>query len=1097
MRTLRALAAAIIASLPAVHAEAAESAAQIVSVEGRGEYREAAETAWHRAAIKQPLFATNFVRTLDVSKMDIVFSDRTQLSLAPNSTLQIKEAGSRTVVNLNRGKSWTQSKTTPNGLTMETPSALAAIRGTDWEMVVDDHGTATLSVFSGEVELYNEQGRVRVGPREQARAEKGRAPVKLTLQVSRDRIQWVSASTIAASRHPGETLAEAYARVKRTSAPGANDALLLGDIEIYRGDLPAARDAFARGAARFPGDERFDVALARVAALSDDEAAARRHLASALARHPDSIDALVELGDLERRAGHAQAALGAYERATQLAARDPRGWHGIGVVEAERENLRRAKLNLERAIVLDPSDPAARGELAGVEAVRGDFAAARENLAAALQRQPDNYVALTSAGIVELRAGHAEAAMDALLRASLIEPRYARAHVYLAAAYYQSGREHAALEELRRASEMDPKDPLPHVMAGMVHMDRLQPVDAWNEAREALLRLPYAKSLNAVADNQKGVANVGYPLGFMGLEEWARSTAHESYDPHWGASHFFLSDRYPGDFDRRSELMQGFVTDPLAFGASNRFQPLLPAPGHHGTLAVNWSTSDDLRATVPVVTLNGYEAGRVPFAYYVEASQTATQPRNVPVDLSGPIYTVALGAKPTSELGVFLYAQRAQADEDIGHAGVTGEFARVSVTGKRIDAGARYSPDSRSSVWLKASSSRTDATTDDRVTLVLPEVSVERATFGQPTVRGNDVQLRHTFDAAPGLQLTWGAEGARRKSTQSIQREAGFHIPDAIPGTETLDQDANDRSEALHADARWDRGPWHMEAGIAWDRYRVEHDTQVRLLAGPQHFLETFERKRFDPMAGVTWRPGERALARAACRRWLRPASLDTFRPVAIAGMALEDQLVLAGGELDQCRAAMDWRPGSRTFVMAAYQHDRVRNVVSPLEGPLNPNNDVTNLDRLRNLALSIPPKADQLEQSPVFAEGTVDRGTLSFEHIVGRPLAVRASYTYADARSTFQDFAGNRIPYVARHLASAGFTVTPGWHTYLTVLGIYRSRRFADEANQVALPAGWDAQFTAFAETPDKRWAVELRGANLLKKEASDVFFVALSYRF
>ena len=156
---------------------------------------------------------------------------------------------------------------------------------------------------------------------------------------------------------------------------------------------------------------------------------------------------------------------------------------------------------------------------------------------------------------------------------------------------------------------MDPKDPLPHLLAAMVHMDRLQPVDAWDEARAALVRLPFAKSLNAVADNQRGAANVGYPLGFMGLENWARSTAYDSYDPLWGASHFFLSDRYPGSFDRRSELMQGFVTDPLAFGASNRYQSLLPVPGHHGTLAFNWSTSTDLEFMVPVVTLNGYEAG--------------------------------------------------------------------------------------------------------------------------------------------------------------------------------------------------------------------------------------------------------------------------------------------------------------------------------------------------------------------------------------------------------------------------------------------------------------------------------------------------------
>jgi tetratricopeptide (TPR) repeat protein len=1088
---------AAIVMVLSLHAAAADPAAQVVSVEGKGEFREASESGWHGAAPKQPLFPTNFVRTLDVSKMSILFSDRTQLALGANSTLQIKEAGPKTVVNLNKGKSWTQSKTTPNGLIMETPSALAAIRGTDWEMVVDDDGVATLSVFSGEVELYNDQGTVSVGPREQARAEKGRAPVKLTLQVSRDRVQWVSSSTIDASRHPDETLAQAYERLKASGTRTADDELLLGDIEVYRGDVGAARVAYERGVQRFPRDERFDVALARAAMLSDDEAGARRHIASALAKRGDSVDAFIALGDLERRAGHAQASLAAYGRAVQLASRDPRGWLGIGTVEGERENLRRARSNLEQAIALDPADPAILGELASVEGVTGDLTAARENLAKALERQPDNYVALTSLGIVELRAGRPEAAQDALLRASLIEPRYARAHLYLAAAYYDLRRDAAALEELRRAAEMDPKDPLPHLLTAMVHMDRLQPVDAWDEAREALVRLPYAKSLNAAADNQRGIANVGYPLGFMGLEYWARSTAYDSYDPLWGASHFFLSDRYPGSFDRRSELMQGFVTDPLAFGASNRFQSLLPVPGNHGTLAFNYSTSTDLNFAVPVITLNGSEAGSVPFTYFAEVAYSKTHPRDQPVDLRGPQYTVALGAKPAPDVDVFVYAQRVTLDEDIGHAGVTGDFAQVSTTGSRADAGARWAPDARSSVWVKAGGARSDSTTLDTLSFVSPDVSLQRATENEPSTRTSDAALRHTFEPREGLQLTWGVEGARVNTTQAIQRDAAFHTADSPIFQETLDQDARDRSAALYGAARWDTGPVRLEAGVGWSRYRVEHDSQVVTLSGPQHIDETFERNRFTPMAGIAWHIDPRATARAACRRWLRPASLDTFMPVAIAGMALEDQLVLTGGQLDQCRAAAEWKPAERTFVMAAYEHDRIRNIVSPIEGPLNANIDTTNLERLRNLALSIPPKPDELEAPSVFAEGKVDRGTISLDQIITRSLALRASYTYSDARSTFMDFSGNRLPYVPRHLGALGFTLTPGWHTYLTALGVYRSERFIDEANSAALKPGWDAQVDAFAETPDKRWAIELRATNLFKKDVPDVFVVTLSYRF
>ena len=112
----------------------AQPAAEVLTIEGKGEVREAQQASWRAAAPKQQLFATNFVRTLDMSRMAILFTDRTQVRLSANSTLQIKEAAgadAKTTINLNAGRSWVTSKAPPQGLRMETPSAVAAIRGTE------------------------------------------------------------------------------------------------------------------------------------------------------------------------------------------------------------------------------------------------------------------------------------------------------------------------------------------------------------------------------------------------------------------------------------------------------------------------------------------------------------------------------------------------------------------------------------------------------------------------------------------------------------------------------------------------------------------------------------------------------------------------------------------------------------------------------------------------------------------------------------------------------------------------------------------------------------------------------------------------------
>jgi hypothetical protein len=250
-------------------------------------------------------------------------------------------------------------------------------------------------------------------------------------------------------------------------------------------------------------------------------------------------------------------------------------------------------------------------------------------------------------------------------------------------------------------------------------------------------------------------------------------------------------------------------------------------------------------------------------------------------------------------------------------------------------------------------------------------------------------------------------------------------------------------------------------------------------------------------MAGVTWQLAPTMRLRAACRRWVRPIALDTMAPVAVAGIALDDQLVFAGGVLEQCGGQWEWTDSARTFATVHVERSRVHNLVSPLDGVLNTQADVTNLDRLRNRVLAQPPKPDLLEDTPVFGEGVARRATLAVERIVTPLVAARVNYTYTDSENTDPALAGRAIPFLPRHQVNLGLTWAPGWRTFVTAYATYRSQRFSDQANTAALPAGWDAQLDAFVETPDKHWSVEAFAANLLKKEASDVFGIVVSYRF
>ena len=365
-------------------AAAPNAAGEIVSLQGRGEFREPAETRWRNAFIRQKLGEGNFVRTGDASRMGVLLADQTQVRLAANSMIQIKQVGDGrdrgTVLNQNAGRSWTQSKNVPNRLTVETPSALAAIRGTDWELVVGEDGSSTLTVLSGEVLLSNDQGSVSIGAGEQGRAQKGVAPVKRVLSNPRERVQWVSSFTVDPRRYPeiekpadtapgsqgaalqaigrllrSGDLAAARRAVERLLAqhPATGTArLLLSDFQVLEGEIDSAISTLREGAKQYPNDERFDVWRARLHLLRDQIVEARAALASARARNPRSAETMIAEGELERFEGNAPAATAAYRSALAVAPDSARAWHGLG------RRAIRARGRLERPRQSQPGDRA-------------------------------------------------------------------------------------------------------------------------------------------------------------------------------------------------------------------------------------------------------------------------------------------------------------------------------------------------------------------------------------------------------------------------------------------------------------------------------------------------------------------------------------------------------------------------------------------------------------------------------------------------------------------------------------------------------------------------------------------------------------------
>lgn len=1110
-------------------AQAKDPIAEVINVQGIAEVKTTPEASWQAAKLRQLLDSGAQARVGPDSRMALLLFDQTQLRLKENTQVRLERTGDGkkavTMIRLDAGKTWVQSKAIPDHLIMQTPAAVAAIRGTDWEMEVAPDGRAVLTVLHGKIDFYNDQGHVTVQRDERAVAEKGKAPVKFSLRSSSQRVQWVTAFSVTASRYPALLQALDSAQDSASLAMKRGIAaldqgelaiargifvdqvqkedfstplpwLLMADYGLYDGDLDAAELTLRAAAKRFPGHPDIIGVQVRVALLRDDPEMAQTLLRPALALHPKHAVLQRAAAEIARFKGDAAGASAAYQAIIAAAPQDAQGWQGLGSVEAEKENLSSARRLLSQALSLAPEAEGLRGELGILETFANRFGTAQEHFDVAIAAQGADYVALTGLGLLQLKTGETETALRTLLKASLLEPHYARAVIYSAVAYYQLGRPGVALEMLQRAMELDRLDPLPHQLSSLIHSDALDYHQAIDSAREALRLMPYLRSLNQLANNQKGAANLGSALAQFGLEDWARNYAQESYNPFWGGSHLFLADRYSGNYLKQSELLQGYMTDPTAFGASNRFQTLLQRPGYYGGASLLASHGKAVSAQQPTVNLNGFANASMPVAYFAELLGNRVSPGNQAFDGNGTTLTAAIGAIPHENLGTFIFANRFSTSLSL--VPVSGMQHAIDGLEERLELGFnyRFAPDAQS--WLKygrgnesvasmRQDRRNDAKTDTRFNLQPQRQDLQwrhSARLGQHTLSVGmevaEVETRermHSVSAfIPGVSFATEVHSA----TSGLDRSASFYLFD--------DFQINDR--------------WRIDGGLAVHRHQQSRDMRTDVMQSgfvfpAESVSENHTRHAMLPRLGLSFRPETGTVWRLAYQDWIRPVVSNTLGPVATAGLPLDDQGVLPGGEFQRMRLQWDREVSALSFLSGFIDAKRTKNLGQP-GNVQNQNTEVADLDRLKNRAnLVFHMQGEALEETPVFLQGDILSAGATLNQRLSPTTSLFSSYVHTQTRNTHPWFADNQLPYHPRHHAALGASwIAPhGW--ILQGVGHYRSMRFADEMNQIVLHSGWDVTAKASWQSSDKRYVLEAYATGLFKPDNNVTAGIYLILRY
>ncbi len=451
---------------------------------------------WRYVDLKQDLLTGDVLRTNATGQLAVLFSDRTQVRLGRNTSLLVKQMGGSgdTGLELQSGTIWARAERGGDGVSIDTPAATAAIRGTDWTMTVGADGKTSLIVLEGLVELSNAQGSVTVSQGEGAVAAIGQAPSKIIIAKPKDReqmlfslqlrtaFQWMPATPLIVPQMRSE---RRRIEAEEAGVRSAEDWLTLSEIYLALDGKQKAKAALDEARLRgLRGTElaRADLIEALIAGSENRYNDAARLFERARPGLDAKRRAIAAYGGYFARSladpNHVeeppQAANGGY-------AAMARAW-----TAGFREDIRAALAVIkegERNTPNDPTLPAMRAQL-GI--LLADEKEVVDGFERALAIDPNDPTGLEARAHYKLHILHdRQGALDDLNRALKTAP--GSSTIWSTIGGVQSDRDanREAEAAYKKAIELDPRDPTDHANLAFLYLDEMRMAEAKREIDEA------------------------------------------------------------------------------------------------------------------------------------------------------------------------------------------------------------------------------------------------------------------------------------------------------------------------------------------------------------------------------------------------------------------------------------------------------------------------------------------------------------------------------------------------------------------------------------------------------------------------------------
>lgn len=821
----------------------------------------------------------------------------------------------RSLLRVLQGELWLLNKNPEERVDVQTRAMTASLRGTEFDLRVEEDGTSLVSMLEGTVEVWNEQGRVTLHANESAMTRPGFAPVKRMLLTPENAVQW---TVLVPQLLHYERLFQS-----RATEPAVQRLRQAWDA-VDQGELQLSRDLLTTLTTEFPDFAPAWESLALTSLAVNDSEAALRAVTEAERLAPSTPYPLMLRSLIDQARFDLPRAEEAIRAALALAADNVLAHVQLATLLFGRGATAEARQVLEQAIRLAPEN-AEVNTLHGfiLLALRQHEAAVRA-FTQATNAAPALAEPHLGLGLIAMRQGEEARAMTEITSAVLLEPRRALLRSYWAKMLYQLGRHQKALDVLAVSQHLDPRDPTPDLYRALIHRDLRQPgaaIAALNQAiRKNGMRAVYRSRL--LLDQDLAVKNVDLSRIYdqLGLANWAQVKAVASLNDDYGnaSAHRFYAGALAGDGNRfwalNTETLLSRLLMPAninTFNSFNDYTSFFERPSLQGEYAVKAGSQHTLKqdfsafGSLPGANL-AYNAAYLP-------SRTAGWRADYPERRRGaygfvkwdpaPNHGLMFSATRTDTTQGGNFSPRFAYDEP-----AAAQDARSSEH-HNLELGYAYRPQPASLLLLHAASVRaeegfTDYTLDRDI---LPGYRVDtwaRLATAQPydQIQGEIMHRRGAH------QFTLGSSYYHQQGRDEFSVDREIIPPDyvyiAAPPL-LLDYRQHLWSSYIH-DA------WRIDPTLTMELALYnEAMTRVNLYRSAAR-----ESHELSPRLGVRWQPGPAHTLHLALFRSLVPFYADTLAPSTIAGVPVQRD-GSPGTTTDEADLGWDYELGTAGMVSA------------------------------------------------------------------------------------------------------------------------------------------------------------------------------------